>query len=746
MGRRVLSGICGGLLAALACCSVAAAAPAVTNTEDNVPGSLRAAITAASPGDTIAVPAGTYVLDSTIPIKVNLSLVGAGPSTTVINGDGSRIFTMSSALSISGLTLTGGFDQLAPGAADSGGGAIFDKGGALTISDSIFISDSVESDGEPNELDGGGAVYVDGAPATISTTTFAGNRAQAEAGTRDGGGAIFTQGPGTLALNGDSFSSDRFSKTGGGEFDGGGGVYAANGAVTVADTTFNGESVSLEGGEKGSFAISGGGAIWGGGGVSVAASTISASAVDETHGTFETGGGGIFNYAGALSVTGTTVNSNVADLGLLGVISNGGGGLYNDGTTLAMQNSTLSGNVVNASGGPTEAGGGALYDYGTGGTITSTTIAGNSVAFPGADAYGGGIYRVSDTAVGALALHDTILAANTLSGASTEGTNCSAYETSPITSTGYNLEDANSCGLGATGDLVNTDPLLGALSANGGPTMTRALALGSPAIHAGGPCATVTADERGLPRASPCSIGAFEPQAPAATTAPTITGSAIAGQILRCTSGSWSGDGPLAFTYRWLSDGVAIAGAVNSEYAVLPRDGGHRLSCLVTATGPGGSSSLASNTLTAVTPTTTLPPKPVILSARQTVLRWRLGNRLPALSAARRPPLGTTFIITLNEAAKLRIEFTHVLPGRRRGRRCVAQTHANRHARACKRVAAVGAITVNCRAGTNKLIFQGRLSPTVKLKPGRYSAVMTARDAFGRRSAPQSLTFTILRH
>jgi hypothetical protein len=739
IGRRVLSCICGALLPALAWCSVAAAAPAVTNVEDSGPGSLRAAITAASPGDTIAVPAGTYILASAIAITVNVHLVGAGPSTTVIIGNGSRIFSMSSALSISGLALTDGLVQLAPGAADSGGGAIFDKGGALTISNSLFSADSVESGGEPTELDGGGAVYVDGAPATISTTTFADNTAQAEAGTHDGGGAIFTQGSGTLALIGDSFTGDRFSKTGGGEFDGGGGVYAANGAVTVTDTMFNGESVSLEGGEKGAFAFTGGGAIWGGGGVSVFASTISANAVNETHGSFETGGGGIFSYAGALSVTGSTVNSNVANLGLRAMISNGGGGIYNAGTTLAILNSTFSGNVVNASGPPTEAGGGALYDFGTGGTITGTTIAGNSVAFPGAGAYGGGIYRVSETPVGALALHDTILAANTLSGAFTEGTNCSAPNTSPIASTGYNLEDANSCGLTATGDLVNADPLLGALAANGGPTMTRALALGSPAIHAGGPCAPVTADQRGLPRASPCTIGAFEPQAPAATTAPEISGSAIAGQILRCTAGSWSGDGSLAFTYHWLSGGVALVGAVNREYAVLLRDAGHGLSCLVTATGPGGSASLASNTLTAA-----LPPKPGILSVRQSVSRWRLGNRLPALSATRRPPLGTTFSIALSEAATLRIVFTHSLPGRRRGRRCVTQTHANRRGRACKRVATVGAITANGRAATNKLIFQGRVSPTVKLKPGRYSAVITASDAFGQRSAPQSLTFTVL--
>jgi hypothetical protein len=41
--------------------------------------------------------------------------------------------------------------------------------------------------------------------------------------------------------------------------------------------------------------------------------------------------------------------------------------------------------------------------------------------------------------------------------------------------------------LNAIGDQINTDPILGPLQDNGGPTFTHALLTGSPAINAGDP-------------------------------------------------------------------------------------------------------------------------------------------------------------------------------------------------------------------------------------------------------------------
>src|SRR5262249_17655867 len=63
---------------------------------------------------------------------------------------------------------------------------------------------------------------------------------------------------------------------------------------------------------------------------------------------------------------------------------------------------------------------------------------------------------------------------------------------------------------GATGDLVGANPLLGPLADNGGPTQTRALLAGSPAIDAAGACSG--ADQRGVtrPQGAACDIAAYE--------------------------------------------------------------------------------------------------------------------------------------------------------------------------------------------------------------------------------------------
>ena len=67
-------------------------------------------------------------------------------------------------------------------------------------------------------------------------------------------------------------------------------------------------------------------------------------------------------------------------------------------------------------------------------------------------------------------------------------------------SLGHNLfSDDPNVSLDPT-DLVNTDPLLGPLGSNGGPTQTQALLPGSPAINKGIAVAGITTDQRGTPR------------------------------------------------------------------------------------------------------------------------------------------------------------------------------------------------------------------------------------------------------
>lgn len=76
-----------------------------------------------------------------------------------------------------------------------------------------------------------------------------------------------------------------------------------------------------------------------------------------------------------------------------------------------------------------------------------------------------------------------------------------------VTSHGYNVCSDNGGGfLNGPGDQINTDPLLGPLQNNGGPTLTHALLTGSPAIDAGDPNFTPPPfhDQRG-----PCFLRVF---------------------------------------------------------------------------------------------------------------------------------------------------------------------------------------------------------------------------------------------
>ena len=146
----------------------------------------------------------------------------------------------------------------------------------------------------------------------------------------------------------------------------------------------------------------------------------------------------------------------------------GGGGIGSD-SVYAVQiiNSTVSGNFSFVEGGGVLNNGSILI-------ITNSTFVGNSA---GAGAWG------IDNNGGTLDIGNTILFKVIATGANILNSNSGV-----VTSHGYNLSSDDGSGfLTATGDQINTDPLLGPLQDNGGPTLTCALLPGSPAIDAGDP-------------------------------------------------------------------------------------------------------------------------------------------------------------------------------------------------------------------------------------------------------------------
>jgi hypothetical protein len=253
----------------------------------------------------------------------------------------------------------------------------------------------------------------------------------------------------------------------------------ATGAVTISDLT-------IRNGQAGF-----GGGILNGGGVLL---TVINSTVSENTAPF---GGGIYN-GGGLTIVNSTLSGNTA--------TSEGGGIYN-GSTLTISNSTFSGNAAQGSGGGCINAGGILL-------ITNSTLSGNSALD-----IGGGVYNLGTLHIG-----------NTVLKRGDSGANINTNGGGTVISLGYNVSSDDGSGfLTGPGDQINTDPLLGPLQNNGGPTFTHALLPGSPAIDAGDPNFTPPPffDQRGpgFDRVvnNRIDIGSFEMQTLTPTPTPSIT-------------------------------------------------------------------------------------------------------------------------------------------------------------------------------------------------------------------------------
>lgn len=85
---------------------------------------------------------------------------------------------------------------------------------------------------------------------------------------------------------------------------------------------------------------------------------------------------------------------------------------------------------------------------------------------------------------------------------------------------------------------------------------------------------------------------------PANTVPPAVSGTAVVGQPLTTTNGTWT-NSPTSYTYQWYRGASAISGATSSTYVLVQADAGNtsNIKCVVTATNAGGSASADSNTV-----------------------------------------------------------------------------------------------------------------------------------------------------
>ena len=761
--------------------------PAPASCSGTVCPSLRDAVLAANanPGLKIQLGSATYTLSlGSLNPNESMTITGNGPgSTTIAQTDGhDRVITegFGSSVTIEGVTISGGEVAGAPGSAgtsggpggsESGGGIL--NGGALTLRDDLVTGNAAAGGGGgagSSQVGGeGGAGFgsaiasgdsTDPSTLTLIDTTVTGNFASGGAGGTsssyyggnggDAGPAIFGDGHAAIVIDDSTVSGNRAtggpggggggSPTFGGDGGGAnGGVYATGPSLTIANSTIA-DNIAT-GGAGGDATSTGQG---GSGGSAFGAGVAYAAAPPST-----------------LTLTGSTVASNAATGGAGGDVPGGeggeggegdGGGLNLDGQAATILNTTITADTATAGAGGTGSTPGATYEGVGGGiytaasvTLASDTLAANGVA-GGTGTQGGNLYTSATTPP---TVADTIIAAGTDSNSAATA-NCAGT----LTDDGHNLEDTtpSQCGFsGARADHVGGAPALGELASNGGPTQTLALGPASPALGTGGGCSDPTqpgnpplaVDQRGQPRAAgACDIGAFQGQRPANTSLPAISNTPQPGQTLSCSQGAWTGDGALSFAYQWLRDGAQLAAATTAAHLVQAVDAGHQLACRVTATGTYGS---ASATSAVVTVSAVGGGAPVVGGAAETNKTWREGNALAKISRKRKPPLGTRFSFTLNEQASVSLSFTQKVTGRKVGAKCVAKSRKNAKHKACKRTVTVGTLSFTGHSGTNKVVFRGRISRTKKLKPGRYTLVITATNPAGARSAPKSLSFTIVK-
>ena len=268
-------------------------------------------------------------------------------------------------------------------------------------------------------------------------------------------------------------------------------------------------------------------------------------------------GGGIY-LAGIGAVTNCTFATNI-------VIGGNGG----DGGDPNATSGISSGNGGNGGNGF----GGGLYNTGAVvvvnctfsgcGAIGGTNGVGSSVGFPGKDGtpgagHGGDIAQQGSS---------TFVLRNTILAATTAGANAYDTSTGRITDGGYNISSDGSLNFTGT-SLKNTDPKLGPLADNGGPTLTMALQTGSPAINKIPKASSPATDQRGIPRPQPqgglSDIGAYE-----LVRLPAILAQPQSQTNLVNTSATFTvsafGD---SLAYQWRFNGDGIADATDTSYTI----------------------------------------------------------------------------------------------------------------------------------------------------------------------------------
>lgn len=366
---------------------------------------------------------------------------------------------------------------------------------------------------------GGGAIYVRDGILHVWNTTFKNNEG-ATLGPAVAGGAIYTLGSLGTTIVGSTFQSNRASN--------GGAVGALWGDLSVYNSEFSSNQATGNGANSTSSAckVNGGQVGDGGNGGAVVIDGSEAYAVTVCGSTFTNNAGGARAFGGAIFRTpdGAMQKTTIDRTTLAGNTAASGGALYFHNSNLIITASTLSGNTASTSGGGLFADGsilaftndtfadnnaehglgGAIVLFGNGGSLQNLTFTGNQASG------GSGYFGAAVAGNTALSITNTLFDTNTTR-------DCySPMACAAGASTGsHNLQWPATHLICATADRACTpgtafsNPELGGLENNGGPTQTAAPLSGSPALGIGRNCPAT--DQRGKARPlNGCSAGAVE--------------------------------------------------------------------------------------------------------------------------------------------------------------------------------------------------------------------------------------------
>jgi hypothetical protein len=443
-----------------------------------------------NPGtDTISLTTGIYLLKSidnendgpnglpSISSKITID----GNQSTIKRGNDNqvhefRIFHIENSgnLTLKDLTISNGHSP-----EGISGGGIYSRGILTLFSCNVLrnkAGDGIDGGFYGGDGGEGGGLFNNAAEVTIENSEFIGNRAGhggfGNYGGDGGAGGSIVNYAGDVAIRNSKF----IGNLAGGPGDGtqskghggvGGGFANFQGKGAIEYSTFD-SNIGLRGG--GFFNSSG-----------ADFDVINCSFTNN----YAYNGGGICNE-GIMSIANSSIYRNDCDSSF-----GNGGGVHNQGT-ISITNSTISGN---SSGGGIGNGGRA--------TIKNSTITGNS---------GAGINAPIENPV---EIQNSVIVLNT-------GYFVGNCNRGGAKSLGHNLvNERGECGYNPDiGDIFAANPMLGPLSDNGGPTLTHALLLESPAIDAGDNEKCPETDQRDSPRPvdgdndgdAVCDIGSYEIQ------------------------------------------------------------------------------------------------------------------------------------------------------------------------------------------------------------------------------------------